>query len=484
MRHVEEELVERAERVAAEELVLVEHQPLRADALVRGREPVVPDERHPLDQRARGPHHPVEPPEVVLAPGVVRVERMALVVVGRGPDELLGAGVDERGDRAVEPLRGERRGLARPRAEAGAPEQPLGLRLSERALVHVHQPVVVHQPAILHPWFGANAGRPSSPAAPAASVDPVARPATRPLDLIVAGRPVRAQLRESRRARHLRLVVRPGRPLEVTVPRGTGARALRRFLDEHSGWIIDRLDEAGKHAAGALGLAEPGTVVLAGERLRVVRSPGTLSVATRRRGVVRVTGPDPAGAVERWYRREARRLLESAASRESARLGLTYARVAVRDQRTRWGSCSAQGTLSFSWRLAVAPPEILDYVVVHELLHLREHNHSRAFWGPARRSPPGLALAGRMAPRARRRASGLQPGSSGIRLRSRHLELDKGPSHTENARACAASPSPWPSSARASRSCSCGSSTPRGSTRPSHPGCGRSSDCSSRRGRS
>jgi predicted metal-dependent hydrolase len=209
----------------------------------------------------------------------------------------------------------------------------------------------------------------------------VARRSTPSLELIVAGRPVQAQVRESRRARRLRLVVRPGRPLEVTVPRGTGSRALRRFLDEHSGWIIERLDKATEIAAGTLGLAEPGAVVLAEKRIRVVRAPGTRSVATRRLGVLHVSGPDPAGAIERWYRREAHRLLEHAASQEAARLGLTYSRIAVRDQRTRWGSCSTRGTLSFSWRLALAPPEILGYVVVHELLHLREHNHSRAFWG-------------------------------------------------------------------------------------------------------
>ena len=102
-----------------------------------------------------------------------------------------------------------------------------------------------------------------------------------------------------------------------------------------------------------------------------------------------VGGADPAGAISRWYRREARWLLEEAVAREAARLGLSYARIAVRDQRTRWGSCSTRGTLSFNWRLVLAPPEILDYVVVHELLHLREPNHSPAFWGLLDQHRPG-----------------------------------------------------------------------------------------------
>ena len=87
-----------------------------------------------------------------------------------------------------------------------------------------------------------------------------------------------------------------------------------------------------------------------------------------------------AGALERWYRREARRRLEDAVAEHAPRVGARPARIAVRDQRTRWGSCSRSGTLSFSWRLALAPPDVLEYVVVHELCHLHEHSHRPRFW--------------------------------------------------------------------------------------------------------
>jgi predicted metal-dependent hydrolase len=198
----------------------------------------------------------------------------------------------------------------------------------------------------------------------------------REVELDVGGQAVRAEVRESRRARRLRLVVRPG-GLEVTVPRGTRAPALRRFVDDHADWILDRLAE---RPQSVLDLARPGWVVLSGARLPVVRKPDGKSVAALRRGALAVSGPDPAEAVSRWYRREARRLLEASAERQAAALGLSYERISVRDQRTRWGSCSTRGTLSFSWRLALAPAGVLDYVVLHELLHLREHNHSPAFW--------------------------------------------------------------------------------------------------------
>ena len=85
-------------------------------------------------------------------------------------------------------------------------------------------------------------------------------------------------------------------------------------------------------------------------------------------------------AIDRWYRREARNRIEPLVEIEGQRLGLESKKIRIGNQRTRWGSCSTSGTLSFNWRLVIGRPEALHYVVVHELMHIRHHNHSRAFW--------------------------------------------------------------------------------------------------------
>lgn len=94
-------------------------------------------------------------------------------------------------------------------------------------------------------------------------------------------------------------------------------------------------------------------------------------------------------AIDRWYRREARRRIEALVETEGLRLGLTARRVRIGNQRSRWGSCSTSGTVSFNWRLLIGRPEALHYVVVHELVHLRHHNHSRDFWRSLAEAFPG-----------------------------------------------------------------------------------------------
>ena len=110
--------------------------------------------------------------------------------------------------------------------------------------------------------------------------------------------------------------------------------------------------------------------------------------AHRSGDVLRVPADDPA-AIERWLRRAARDEITPRAHRAAAALGVEVARVTIRDPRTRWGSCSSTGSLSFSWRLVLAPEEVLDYVVWHEVCHLREMNHSPRYWALVARHCPG-----------------------------------------------------------------------------------------------
>jgi len=109
----------------------------------------------------------------------------------------------------------------------------------------------------------------------------------------------------------------------------------------------------------------------------------------RRRQVPRL-GLDELEVSESDARMAARELLTALAVEEAPRLGVAYKRIRIGGQRTLWGSCSAAGTLSFNWRLVLAPLEVADYVVVHELCHLHVHGHSRRFWSLVERHRPGF----------------------------------------------------------------------------------------------
>ncbi len=207
-------------------------------------------------------------------------------------------------------------------------------------------------------------------------------------------------VRRSRRARRLRLWAPPRRPLELVVPWRASAAAVDAFLLASEPWLAARAAEADRPSA--LGLDRPGVVWLGGAPVPVVRrgaagARGDAAVrpgAALREGRLVVSGADnaaAAAAVDRWYRREARAQIEAAVATEARLLAVTPARVAVRDTTSRFGSCSSTGTLSFSWRLVVAPPEVLDYVVVHELCHLREANHGAGFWRLVGDARPGFA---------------------------------------------------------------------------------------------
>jgi len=94
-------------------------------------------------------------------------------------------------------------------------------------------------------------------------------------------------------------------------------------------------------------------------------------------------------ALEQWYRIEAAKLITAIADRLSSQMGIGYKRIGIRGQKTRWGSCSRKRNLSFNWKLIMAPEPVVEYVIIHELLHLKEMNHSKRFWQLVARYCPG-----------------------------------------------------------------------------------------------
>lgn len=199
---------------------------------------------------------------------------------------------------------------------------------------------------------------------------------------LAAGQLVEAEVRRSPRARVTRIQLGPDRPLLVIVPDGaTDDFAVEALLSKRS-WLRRKLQEVARTASApdVLGLNRPGVVWRRGNPVPV--RPSHTRFARLREGILQVPeSPDEARrAMQRWYRREAAQYLRCIVDAESSRLGYRPTAIAVRDQRTRWGSCSAAGTLSLNWRLFLMPEDVARYVVVHELIHLRIPNHSKLFW--------------------------------------------------------------------------------------------------------
>ena len=184
-------------------------------------------------------------------------------------------------------------------------------------------------------------------------------------------------VRRSPRARTVRVSVESDGTVQVTLPRRAPDRAAAEAVRELSPWI-ERRRRALARAASELERT-PGTVPFLGEELVLVAEPGRERVH-RRGDTLLVPRGDATAALERWYRRAARAEVAPRLDAAVARAGTGYRSLTIRGQRTRWASCSANGGMSFNWRLLLAAEAVLDYVVEHEVCHLEVMDHSQRFW--------------------------------------------------------------------------------------------------------
>lgn len=205
-----------------------------------------------------------------------------------------------------------------------------------------------------------------------------------PHQVEIDGETLAVRVRASSTAGTVRLRLGPNHPLEIIAPEGTSEEYIAQVLRDRRPWIRRKLAAARaiERRPAALGLDQAGVVWLDLRPIPVRHHPHRPAGARLADGVLIVGGEHEqvASAIDRWYRREARQRLLDLANHEAQRLGLAYRSLSVRDQRTRWGSCSSSGNLSFNWRLVIAPAHVRRYVVVHELCHLRVPNHSKTFW--------------------------------------------------------------------------------------------------------
>ncbi|HTQ34872.1 MAG TPA: SprT family zinc-dependent metalloprotease [Stellaceae bacterium] len=187
-------------------------------------------------------------------------------------------------------------------------------------------------------------------------------------------------IRVSPRARRLSLRVdAAGRGVELVLPRRVAAEAAIGFVARHRGWIAARVAAMPSPTPLDDGAIIP--VFGVPHRIRRIVEPGAAPVVIID-GEIRVRG-EPAHLPRRiadHLKALARRDFGARAHALAARVGKRVARVGVRDPKSRWGSCSSTGALSFSWRLVFAPEAVVDYVVAHEVAHLVEMNHSPRFW--------------------------------------------------------------------------------------------------------
>jgi len=184
--------------------------------------------------------------------------------------------------------------------------------------------------------------------------------------------------------------------ITLTMPRRAASRHGHDFLNERAGWLrsaVAALPDQCPIAHGAVIPVEGQPLTVTAAAVRSARTEGDCLLVP--------AGAQPGARVQAYLKLRARQRIEERVQVHAGLLGRPAGRITLRDPRSRWGSCSSAGDLMFSWRLIMAPPDVLDYVAAHEVAHLAQMNHSALFWAEVARLMPGY-----QAPRLWLRAQG------------------------------------------------------------------------------
>lgn len=207
-------------------------------------------------------------------------------------------------------------------------------------------------------------------------------------EITLNGQTVSYILKRSTRAKHVRFEMRRDTGLTVVIPRCDKIGRLTDILEAKRDWILNNLAKCSesRSLSAKKELQSGDTVPYLGRDLKVVsqQNHGNADGVKLERNtlVVNLKSANSRlnAALEQWYRAQAAKLLKKRVDKLSTQLGLSYNRLIIRGQKTRWGSCSYKGNLSFNWKLLMAPEPVIDYVIIHELTHLKEMNHTKSFW--------------------------------------------------------------------------------------------------------
>ncbi|MHB8819108.1 MAG: M48 family metallopeptidase [Bellilinea sp.] len=203
--------------------------------------------------------------------------------------------------------------------------------------------------------------------------------------------PVIDRIIRSRR-KTVALIVTPEGKLEVRAPLVLGRKQIETIVSEKSGWIKKQQERVHKSNGNALRRPLSNGVNLwflgASYPLKLTAKAGTRVAFSNGFSLPESALPKAAELLTAWYKARAREIISERVRLYADKSGLKVKSIRITSARTRWGSCSRDNALSFTWRLVMAPIEIIDYIVVHELAHIIEKNHSRAFWNQVEKMQP------------------------------------------------------------------------------------------------